>query len=91
MMNEQGGVCDICKQPETTRRGDVVLDLAVDHDHACCPGSANSCGKCVRALICGQCNKGLGAFRDDTDLMRTAIAYLDKHSKPDACGVVDAA
>jgi hypothetical protein len=27
----------------------------VDHDHACCPGE-NTCGQCVRGLLCNFCN-----------------------------------
>jgi len=43
MLGSQGGVCKICKQD---------LPLVLDHDHACCDVDAQSCGKCVRGLIC---------------------------------------
>ena len=49
----------------------------VDHDHRCCPGKT-SCGKCVRGLLCGTCNIGLGSFRDDPEIIRGALRYLEK-------------
>ena len=63
MYIKQGGVCAICKNPElSTNRS-----LAVDHDH--------KTGK-VRALLCGKCNKALGLFSDDVDLLNSASSYL---------------
>lgn len=58
MLREQGGVCAVCRRPEEMKRNGVVMNLAVDHDHACCPGK-RSCGKCVRGLVCWWCNKTL--------------------------------
>lgn len=34
----------------------------VDHDHDCCPGGW-SCGRCVRGLICSECNVLEGKIR----------------------------
>lgn len=83
MLAEQNGVCKICHKPETAVRDGNVLDLSVDHDHTCCPDKARSCGKCIRGLICGNCNKGLGSFFDDITVMEAAIAYLVQ-TKPEA-------
>lgn len=47
----------------------------VDHNHKCCSGK-NTCGECVRGLLCHFCNKGLGHFRDNTDYLIRAVAYL---------------
>lgn len=70
LLAAQGGVCALCSKTN----GDGRL-LAVDHDHACCPGD-KSCGNCARALLCTRCNTGLGAFGDDAELMAAAIEYV---------------
>lgn len=48
----------------------------VDHDHSCCSGK-KSCGKCVRGLLCNNCNNGLGRFEDDVNRLYRAADYLD--------------
>lgn len=58
----QGGRCAICGGVNPSGRR-----LSVDHAHAT---------KQVRGLLCGLCNRGLGAFRDDPILLRKAIGYL---------------
>jgi hypothetical protein len=58
-----------------TRRG---LNPNVDHDHKCCPEGAKSCGKCVRGLICGSCNRMLGRLKDDPANFERVLEYLKK-------------
>lgn len=82
MHASQGGVCALCRRPETgakvtgkflkggTRR------LAVDHDHSCCPGS-RSCGRCVRGLLCSRCNAGLGYLEDNIEVLERALDYIE--------------
>lgn len=69
----QDGRCAICSKFEKVRhriaKGDV-RNLCVDHDH----DTGES-----RALLCGDCNRGLGMFCDDPDLLLKAAAYLQKH------------
>lgn len=57
---------------------------AVDHDHKCCPGKT-SCGKCVRGLLCGNCNTILGRQRDDAEVFLRMAEYL---LTPPAQGII---
>lgn len=70
----QGGGCAICGGATKDGRRHFV-----DHDHACCPGQ-RTCGRCVRGILCGDCNLGIGYFDDDIKRMQTAIAYLQAAS-----------
>lgn len=70
MLGAQGGGCAICG------RGPNGASLAIDHDHTCCPG-AGSCGGCIRGLLCGNCNRGIGHLGDDAQRLRMAITYLE--------------
>jgi hypothetical protein len=67
MFGEQEGKCAICGNSDEVegRR------LAIDHCH--------DSGK-VRGLLCGKCNRGLGLFYDNKDLLKNAISYLNKYS-----------
>lgn len=68
LWHAQGGLCAICRRPETAERQGTRKMLAVDHDAAT--------GR-VRGLLCFSCNVGLGFFEDNRDVLRAAIAYLD--------------
>jgi hypothetical protein len=70
MLAAQGGGCAICSGASADGK-----NFHVDHDHACCEGQ-QSCGRCVRGLLCDRCNRGLGAFRDDLLLLSRAAVYL---------------
>lgn len=72
MLAAQDGRCEICGTSETDYRrikdGKVVeMTFAVDHDHRT--------GE-VRGLLCSKCNKGLGLFNDDPELLKVALGYL---------------
>lgn len=47
--------------------------LHVDHNH-----QTNK----IRGLLCQNCNVGIGYFKENPELLRSAIAYLLKHSAP---------
>lgn len=73
LYKSQGGVCEICGQPETAmgRHGEVRL-LCVDHDHKT---------GVVRSLLCASCNIALGNFKDDIAIIQSAFEYLIEHSQ----------
>jgi hypothetical protein len=60
-----GDMCAICRR--TCDTGDR---LGVDHDHRT--------GR-VRGLLCRRCNSALGFFRDDIDLIKAAVRYLERN------------
>jgi hypothetical protein len=68
MLHEQEGCCAVCGAHyscDIRHRGSSVLH--VDHCH--------DTGK-VRALLCSHCNRGLGHFMDDPQLLAAAAEYL---------------
>lgn len=74
MIEAQGARCAICGHPD----GRGGRDWAIDHDRSCCAG-VRSCGRCVRGLLCMNCNRALGYFEDDIDRLRGAAEYLTKY------------
>lgn len=70
MMERQQGRCAICGDPPDPNGVKAASRLHIDHDH--------TSGQ-VRELLCNHCNRGVGAFRDDPELMRKAIAYIESH------------
>jgi predicted nucleic acid-binding Zn ribbon protein len=70
MLSAQGGVCILCgsaPKPDGIR---AASKLHVDHDHE---------SGAVRDLLCVTCNQGLGCFRDDPGLLRSAAEYIERH------------
>lgn len=67
MLIKQNGVCAICGGGPVGKR----KNLSVDHCH--------KTGK-VRALLCSNCNTGLGSFKDNPQLLLISHAYLLQHS-----------
>jgi hypothetical protein len=63
-------VCAICGGVNPNNKA-----LGVDHDHEL--GS-------VRGLLCDLCNRGLGMFRDNPDLLEKARAYIAEWWPPEA-------
>lgn len=79
IFNMQGRKCAVCRCSEPTGHG-----WTVDHDHACCPGE-KSCGKCVRGILCMNCNNMLGCARDQVSVLQAGVAYLEKFQKKTEC------
>ena len=71
MHDAQDGKCAICDKEETTMRSGRLMKLSVDHNH--------TTGE-IRALLCNNCNRGIGLLNDDILVLRSAVNYLEKHS-----------
>lgn len=82
--------CFTCRFDRARYKGDVASVSAktgicefclkrevsdVDHDHLTMQ---------VRSKLCHVCNKALGMFWDDSDVMRRAASYVDYHRTPPA-------
>ena len=68
MHDKQEGRCAICNTHE-----DIIgRTLHIDHCHV----TGN-----VRQLLCGNCNTGLGMFKDNKQNLNKAIQYLEKHNE----------
>lgn len=66
LLERQNHCCAICGTEDWTQQHGR---LHVDHDHATLH---------VRGLLCLACNMGLGAFRDQPELLEEAARYLSK-------------
>lgn len=67
LLNVQENKCKICL--EKFKSTDRYNSPCVDHCH--------DTGK-VRGLLCHSCNKALGGFKDNIELLENAILYLKK-------------
>ncbi len=68
MFEAQNGCCACCGQShELFKKG-----LHVDHNH--------TTGQ-VRALLCTECNPGIGYFQESIERLEMAVAYLKKFKK----------
>ena len=65
LLEEQGGICAICKEVEL--RGERKIRLSIDHNHE--TGA-------IRGLLCGNCNRAIGLLKDCPDVIFKAWVYL---------------
>jgi len=70
LLDKQNGRCAICGVGDGHRscRGNKCR-LAVDHDHR--TGA-------IRGLLCNNCNRGLGRFKDSLAILESALRYLKR-------------
>jgi len=74
LFTAQGGVCALCKKPESVRRrkrDEGRERLAVDHCH--------DTGR-VRGLLCFKCNTAIGALGDTEESAQRVVEYLAKQT-----------
>lgn len=74
LLNSQDGLCALCETDQPGSKGWVV-----DHDHNCCSG-VRSCGRCIRAILCSNCNTALGLAGDDPQRLRRMATYAEGHA-----------
>jgi len=67
MLFKQDGCCAICGIHHTIIHEKTGKALHVDHCH--------TTGK-VRGLLCFTCNSAIGKFKDNIDIIQSAIIYL---------------
>ena len=72
MLAQQQGLCAICGNPPDPNGVRAASRLHIDHDHVTDK---------VRALLCNNCNNGIGRFRDDPALLRAAAEYIERHRR----------
>ena len=75
MIETQNNKCTICGQEECIKAPGIyneVKSLAIDHCHIT---------GVVRGLLCSNCNKGLGSFKDNPEFLKRAALYLEKFQK----------
>jgi len=72
----------LCAMPGCDREAKEV-----DHWHGCTEGHKNhrACSKCVRALLCRNCNNRLEPVEDEM-FREAALAYLDQFENPGSGG-----
>lgn len=76
LVEKQESKCAICRQPPHVSIDSLgrTRSWHIDHDHITHK---------VRALLCHNCNVGLGLFRDSPELLKKAANYLE--GKERAC------
>ena len=67
LLEQQNGLCAICKQPPDAGSKGRTWRLHVDHDHR-----TNE----VRGLLCDNCNRGIGLFQESVSNLEAATDYL---------------
>jgi hypothetical protein len=70
LLEQQDGKCAICGTSEGHRsKYRQICRLSVDHDHKT---------GIVRGLLCNNCNRGLGRFKDSAPILEAAVRYLKR-------------
>lgn len=67
-IKNQNFLCMICNKPDDSKKG-----FHLDHCHK---------SNLVRDVLCNHCNRLIGACKENIDILRNSIAYLEKWSMP---------
>lgn len=71
-LKRQKGVCAICGEPETKiyKSSGRLHQLSVDHNHITGEN---------RGLLCDSCNKAIGLFKENVEILKRAIEYMETY------------
>lgn len=72
-LEEQDFKCAICNTTGFKMRDTHISGMNLDHCHV---------AGAPRALLCHNCNRGLGLFQDDPEVLKKAVAYLEVEYEP---------
>lgn len=75
MVEDHAGFCAICGGTGFELSKNQRLLLVIDHCHK---------SGAVRGLLCHNCNRGLGLFKDNEESLANAIEYLKRSKKLEA-------
>lgn len=64
LFQKQSGCCAICKKHQT----DLIKTFHIDHNH--------KTGE-IRGLLCQQCNHAIGLLKDDSEIIASALEYVN--------------
>lgn len=67
LLSQQDNKCKLCGGEGFAMAPGGKVKLVVDHCHAT---------GVIRGLLCHNCNRGLGLFKDNLETLKTAISYL---------------
>ena len=73
LLKQQDNKCAICLEEFTNKT--KYHKPWVDHNHECC-SEGGSCGKCIRGLLCANCNRFLGHIKDSPKIAERMADYL---------------
>lgn len=71
IISYQDWSCAVCK----TKLNENINELCIDHDHSCCT-KADSCGKCIRGILCRKCNMAEGLLKSDISIIENLLIYV---------------
>lgn len=70
MFTKQKGCCKICNTHISKINKGKKKNLCVDHCHDT---------KRIRGLLCDSCNRGIGLLKDDVNVVKSALQYLENN------------
>lgn len=77
LFESQGFKCAICGSSKQDHS--KMFNFCVDHEHDSAHKRGTKDRSKIRGILCNNCNHGIGKFKDDPELLRNAINYLEIH------------